>query len=93
MRGVTAAYLCLEFSGGTEFKQELYHIVISVLGGEEQRRRTCLGRTIKKINMSVTLTLTLSTTFDGSDINNTISQNSGVFPVKLLSLTHTETLL
>jgi len=48
VKHVTAAYLCLEFSGGTEFKKELHDVMVPLLGGEEQSRRTCLERMIKK---------------------------------------------
>lgn len=44
----SAAYLCLQFSWGTEFKEELHHIMVSLLGGEEQGSRTSLEGKLKK---------------------------------------------
>lgn len=37
-----ATYLCLEFSGGTELKEELHNVIMALLGGEEQGGGTCL---------------------------------------------------
>lgn len=48
MVSCTAAYLCLQFSWGTEFKEELHHIMVSLLGGEEQGSRTSLEGKLKK---------------------------------------------
>lgn len=42
------AYLCLEFSGGTEFKEELHNVMVSLLGGEEKGGWTCLEGMMKK---------------------------------------------
>lgn len=42
MEPCTAAYLCLQISGGTEFKEELHHVMVSLLGGEEQGGGTSL---------------------------------------------------
>lgn len=42
-----ATYLRLEFSGGTEFKEELHDVIVTLLGGEEQGSRACLQRMIK----------------------------------------------
>lgn len=44
---VSSDYLCLEFCGGTKFKKELHDVMMSLLGGEEQSRRTRLEGPIK----------------------------------------------
>ena len=49
------AYLCLEFSGGTELKEELHHVTVSLLGSEEQSGGTGLERTTKTDTADVIL--------------------------------------
>lgn len=40
-------YLCLEFGGGAELKEELHDIIVTLLGGEEEGGRACLERVTK----------------------------------------------
>lgn len=44
MHGALLPYLCLEFSGGAEFKEELHDVIVTLLGGEEEGGRACLER-------------------------------------------------
>lgn len=44
---IAAAYLCLEFGGGTELKEELHDVIVTLLGGEEEGSRACLEGVIK----------------------------------------------
>lgn len=44
---IPAAYLCLEFGGGTELKEELDDVIVTLLGGEEEGSRACLEGEIK----------------------------------------------
>lgn len=45
-------YLCPELSGGTEFKEELHNLIMTLLGGKKQGGGACLEGTIK-INAAV----------------------------------------
>lgn len=44
---IAAAYLCLEFGGGAELKEELHNVIVTLLGGEEESSRACLEGVIK----------------------------------------------
>lgn len=45
--GALLPYLCLEFSGGAKLKEELYDVIVTLLGGEEEGGRACLDRVTK----------------------------------------------
>lgn len=45
--GALPPYLCLEFSGGAKLKEELYDVIVTLLGGEEESGGACLERVTK----------------------------------------------
>lgn len=62
-------YLCVELSRGAKLKEQLHHIMVSLLGGQEQSCGTCLQRKIKN-NYHVFLLLKMTSNILNEPHNN-----------------------